>query len=687
MGFPQLKGVTQGVTQGVTYPHIGNTPDKIKYSNDIAKTDTWLPVREGLQLLAISKKSFHANRKKGKYKCRQVHGKGGKQYEVLLSSLPIRAQEAYYKSFLPEPDPEEEKQKFDQYEADAILYANAPNYNKKQADKYLLIINQSMGLKGEELKDWIDEWNTKNPDEKTSYPRVLDARKKYLEYGIAGILGKYGNNGGETKVENSDYEYFKNLYLKQGGPSAKSCWLYTLGNAARRNPNLDKNTFPSSTSFMRRLRAEIPESAVYAARFGHAKWNRKYANYIDRDSSDIAAGELWVSDHAQVDVAVLGPDGKIYFPWLTAWTDFKSTKYLGWDLHIEPPNSDHIFISFHRAAKRYGLPADIYIDNGKDYRSKDFAGGRRKIRVEVDEKIAGSMVSMLGITSHFSLPYNAQTKNIEREFLKNKELFSKHLVGYRGGNIVERPEILAKEIKSGKVLEFARFKELLNLYLGEIADNMQSFGKNHNGLTPNQLWAEDFTTKRNVTDEALKLFCMRTSNPVTIGRNGVNDSQLGQKYWAEWMSGRKGTKVYMRRDPEAYQIAWVFDAATDEYLGQAELAASISALAKTDLERQQLRDAIASKKRDEKLVKSYLTRDESTPEELMENLFAATRLISGEPPKAKPKEFNITAALEMEKVVQKERDMRKTGTYDVPPVDEPKPKRKIYLFESDIPKK
>jgi hypothetical protein len=72
---------------------------------------------------------------------------------------------------------------------------------------------------------------------------------------------------------------------------------------------------------------------------------------------------------------------------------------------------------------------------------------------------------------------------------------------------------------------------------------------------------------------------------------------------------------------------------------------------------------------------------------LMENLFAATRLISGEPPKAKPKEFNITAALEMEKVVQKERDMRKTGTYDVPPVDEPKPKRKIYLFESDIPKK
>ena len=39
----------------------------------------------------------------------------------------------------------------------------------------------------------------------------------------------------------------------------------------------------------------------------------------------------------------------------------------------------------------------------------------------------------------------------------------KHCVGYRGGNVVERPEILAEEIKNDKIMSFEDFKTLFDM--------------------------------------------------------------------------------------------------------------------------------------------------------------------------------------------------------------------------------
>ena len=67
----------------------------------------------------------------------------------------------------------------------------------------------------------------------------------------------------------------------------------------------------------------------------------------------------------------------------------------------------------------------------------------------------------LNVKVHFALPYNAQTKPIERDFLKIKELLSKHCVGYRGGNVVERPENSQKKSKPVKLYRLT----ILKLYL------------------------------------------------------------------------------------------------------------------------------------------------------------------------------------------------------------------------------
>ena len=59
------------------------------------------------------------------------------------------------------------------------------------------------------------------------------------------------------------------------------------------------------------------------------------------------------------------------------------------------------------------------------------------------------------------------------------------------------------------------------------------------------LWAEEFKVKKVISNDALKLFCMRTSKDVKIGRNGVYDSQFGITYWGEWMICEKGRKVFL----------------------------------------------------------------------------------------------------------------------------------------------
>ena len=85
-------------------------------------------------------------------------------------------------------------------------------------------------------------------------------------------------------------------------------------------------------AFIRRLELEIPSAAIYLARNGKTAWNRKYGWYIERDYSNILSGQIWVSDHAQMDVACTDENGKVVFPWVTAWRDYKSGKWLGWSL-------------------------------------------------------------------------------------------------------------------------------------------------------------------------------------------------------------------------------------------------------------------------------------------------------------------------------------------------------------------
>lgn len=644
----------------------------------------WISHLDAMAALKCSRLHLANMREDGSIEARKVDN----SYEYLLQSLPADAQAEYaiqYRTTTPAGDSE--------------LYASAPDYARRKADKYLQIIQAAGDIRGMKLKQFVCLWNTNHPDNRTSYARIVDARNRYRLNGVAALLGQWGKREGKTSVPDILFPYYKSLYLSDGRPSSVLCWKMTLGYAAQKG--IPAAQVPSHSAFHRRLTKEIPEQAVYTAREGEKAANRKYGYYIKRHYDNMVSGECWISDHAQVDIACSYIDGgktKVGFPWITTWRDFKSGLWVGWDLHMESPNSDHIFISFYRGALKHGIPKYLYLDNGKDYRVRDFAGGRKHYRLEVDESRATSLTAALGITTIFAWPYNAQAKSIERDFLRQKEWFSKNAPGFRGGNVVEKPETLNATIAAGRILSIDEIRPILDDFIDNIAMQTPISSGYRKGKSPEQIWNEDYSIAieqqkvRFVSRKALMLFCTRVSGILTIGRRGIVDSQLGINYYAPWMEGQKGRKIYLRRDINAYQEAWVFDAATDCYIDNAQYIPDVDALALTDIAKAQLQREIAIKRNAKKLIRQLAAPDFEIPfDKKIEALKTGTRILNDLRGYQQEKRDTSKVPLlltDMDKVIKQHDIKQKEGLFDIKALAENIKKgevrrRNLRIFDSD----
>lgn len=133
-----------------------------------------------------------------------------------------------------------------------------------------------------------------------------------------------------------------------------------------------------------------------------------------------------------------------------------------------------------------------------------------------------------------------------------------------------------------------------------------SRGKNHEGLSPDQLFNQECAEVIKVESDALKLFCTRTSKNYTIRRNGIKDNELGITYWADWMISKTGLKVYLRRDIQNFKVAWVFRADNNAFIGKVTAVKAVAALHADEISKEAFKDAMAIKKRSLKIAKSYI---------------------------------------------------------------------------------
>src|SRR6185503_14640763 len=99
----------------------------------------------------------------------------------------------------------------------------------------------------------------------------------------------------------------------------------------------------------------------------------------------------------------------------------------------------------------------------------------------------------------------------------------------------------------------------------------------------------------------------------------------------------------IRRDIKSFQFAWVFSAADESFICKAATTEYINALVKTDAEKGQLKAAIAEKRKEEKLIKGFLSGNKApAPAAAMDNLARAAKALCGPMPKAPQRKHRIT---------------------------------------------
>ena len=553
--------------------------------------NVYISVKQAAELLEISARAIRKSCAADKYVTRITKGTGGDQYEIDLVSLPLSAQKKYFSAHNSavsgETTPGEPSDGCSLSEAprskasEAEIYANLTAYNRQICDRNLAILTAVGSRKGKEAFIYINNvWNVQHPENAISYKSFQRIQTAHRRYGIAGICGKYGRNEGISVISDELFEKFMSLYIGSGNPeSAYSCWLTLRGYALAEGLINDISQFPSKSSFVRLVESRKMKQAIVRIREGKDAWKKKHSYSINVNEESISSGEVFVGDHGKFDIFVILPDGSLGRPWISVISDYKSRMILGYDVFYDNPNGDKIILCMKRAFEFSGIPAKLLFDNGKDYRRKDIGGGRIVRTSELVDSFRPTITNTLGIEMHYAIPYNSQSKPVERVFGIMREYFDKKFPGYCGSDGKKRPDrtrdMESKFIKLKKAGEdpekagfttFDSFVKLVNIYVD--IHNKRAFqsGK-FAGQSPTQVWVSDAPVMRAATQPELAILCASSGEPGRVNRNCIRDSRSGRLYFGAWMMMYEGTgqRFFLRVDPESPETAYCFEAVIECY--------------------------------------------------------------------------------------------------------------------------
>ena len=620
-----------------------------------------------------------------RYTTRQVPAKGapgGLRYEILLESLPEHAQTAWAKLNLPEI-PEVSVIEEDS-ESLLAAYDRATTRTKAYFDKWSAILLRSEGVVGTlPLELWTKAWNQTNPNMETSAKSIYRVRELVRKEGRMALLREPGN--GNSTVKDSWFDAFRAAYLTQDLRSAALCRLIALGKACEAGESVDETTFPSHHAFERRLKKELAPAVIFYARYGEKPFEDRYGVHIQRTYENLPAGKCWVGDTRTWDVFVrIDGQETPSTCYITLFIDMLTYVPMGWHVHTSAPSTDNTLRAIRSGIETYGLPDDLYVDNGREYRNKDFSGQTRGHQICADAQRAESLANRLGFRMHFAVVKNARAKVIERQFLVIKNSFDKLFSSYKGGSVAEKPQKLKEVLKAGTYPTFAEFKSKVDTYLKDIVVNLPCQGAHHQGKTRAGLWNAKIAERepmRRVSREAASMLTTRTSRG-RIHHRGFRLTELDCWYWAEFMPVHKGRETVLRYDPEDLRTAWLY-AEDNSLLGEVSLVHAVDALVSPHdaVSKAQVAEGQARKKRERKMLAELFptaTRDES------EDLLGALRAGLGRTAIERPQGALLITTHDTDAAaLQTERGLGLTDFTGL--LTDPEPRKPLVAWEDEIP--
>ena len=542
-----------------------------------------------------------------------VNNRNQKVYQIPLESLPDELQQRWYQMQVEQMREEngieeENRGGTDQFSAEERLeidfwlelvrkwqeYRNlAPKRSKGETDQKFLI--------------WC---SLEYPDRTISMDILYRKWKAVRENNMAGLTDKRGKwRKGTSDIHETVWQAFLYYYLDEGQHTIQKCLEYTKMWIREKQPELYTD-IPSYSSFYRKLNRDIPEGVKVLGREGHKAYNDRCAPYIRRIYEDIASNEWWIADNHTFDVIVVDKNGKQHRPYLTAFMDARSGILTGYYITYNP-SSEATLIALRKGILEYGIPDNIYVDNGREFLTFDIGGlgHRRKKPKNGEERFEPPGVfKRLGINMTNAIVRNAKAKIIERRFRDVKDSLSRLFDTYTGGSVVEKPERLKGVLKKDRIYsddEFQEYVEAVIDYYFNLQPYHGAVPADH-GKLKMDVFNEHLIKKRTATAEALNLMLMRSSRAQTVGRRGVHLDIAGGRidYWNDdFVHLMLGKKVYFRYDPDNLSEVRIYDL-EDRYI--MTVPADNEAVLSYNASREDVKAAMAKTRRLEKVAKEYI---------------------------------------------------------------------------------
>ena len=407
--------------------------------------EKYITIKELAELKGVCTRAVRLS--KNKYITRKITVKGGKSFEVLLSSIEPEFQEKYYSKIVPICEVKQLPVTTDFHKPDkakiiALARLDLLNLWKKE--------RKNQHNKTQFDNDFLGAYNAQVlcPD---IYAKLGNVSIGTLQRWKR-ILGN--SNNYELLIPNYHYEdysrtslteYEKQIFLKLllhpnkfSIGKAISLTQYVLKTQSaeyipaaptfRRFANWYKENYFDKWTFLREGEKALKENVI---------------PHIKRDISKISVGDVLVADGKRLNFQVTNPfTGKPCRATLIGFLDWKSTALVGYEIMLEE-NTQNIASALRNAILNLGkIPKFVYLDNGRAFKSKYFTGS-----TDFNEAGLKGLYEKLGITTVFANPYNARAKVIERFFLEMQEGFEKLLPSYIGTNIENKPAHLKRNEK------------------------------------------------------------------------------------------------------------------------------------------------------------------------------------------------------------------------------------------------
>lgn len=336
------------------------------------------------------------------------------------------------------------------------------------------------------------------------------------------------------------WKILNGIYQQRNQFGISECYRLAVKHYRANYPE-SREALPSENHCRYHLKQGNPCIAILK-REGESAFKNKVAPYIRRDWSRVTVNQCWYADNRKFDVMVREWNGEkgrwtAVRPWICAFTDAKSWKYVGFRIATGSIDSRLVINTFAEAVYHNGEPEGVYFDNGGDFQKTGFS---TPVKFSPDGP-EFSILGALGIKLHTANPYNGRAKTVERIFGYQSRTFDKRFAAYLGNTPLVRPENAAMYAKAENVMALPTLQQFTECFKHWLSDyhnrpnrgriiNGRILGAGEPGMTPEQAYGILPKTARPArsVEEYKTLFRLPLPELRTVQRGGcvVVDKEL-----------------------------------------------------------------------------------------------------------------------------------------------------------------